>query len=225
MRAHEFIIEAPSKAIDQEKLARVKQLWDEGWKHKDIAELLGMVPNTVSHWLKDYYPDRPRQQTFLALALTDADKADIVSKWQNGQSVVDISNEYGVKHMTVARIIINAVGKEQYDNRIKANQGKAGYNKMTTPDQIEQMASMYRSGMSSPAIGNKFNVTASTVLHHLKKRSDWSELEAEYKNNHVRKSSGPALTDKTRSGEIGNLRSKGPRSRHTSGVSWPKYGE
>lgn len=224
MRAREFIKEAPS-SVDPEKLALVKQLWDEGWKHKDIAKLLDMVPNTVSHWLKDYYPDRPRRQTFLALALTDTDKADIISKWQNGESVNDIAREYGIKHMTVARLVISAVGEEEYNNRIKANQGNAGYNRIITPAQIEQMASMYRGGMGSPAIGEKFNVTASTVLHHLKKRPDWLELAAEYKNNHVRRPGGPALTKRTRSGEIGNQHSKSPKSRHSSGVSWPKYGE
>lgn len=218
MRASEFVIEA-SLPVDPEKLALVKQLWDEGWKHKDIAELLDMVPNTVSHWLTDYYPDRPRRQTFLALALTDTDKADIISKWQTGESVNDIAKEYGIKHMTVAKLVISAVGEVEYNNRIKANQGNAGYNRITTPAQIEQMASMYRSGMGSYTIGEKFGVTAATVLYHLNKRPDWPELAAEYKNNHVRRPSGPALTKRTRSGEIGNQRSKGPGSKHTNPTS------
>ena len=229
MRASEFITEARGQKTDQDTIDLVKMLWDEGKKTKAISDNLGLPRNKVAHILATYHQSRSGQQLAMSTALTDQDKTDIVAKFLNNGTVRDIAKEYGIDKTTIMNTLKNKLGADLYNAEMGKRRdipGERIRNKVT-PDMIIKMKELYVAGKTLSDISNYFNnvINVKTVSMTMRRQPDYEEIRAKREENTRKVKHGPVVTTKiTRSGEIGNNRSKGPSSRHTSGVNWPKYG-
>jgi uncharacterized protein YjcR len=225
MRAIEFISEVQQKGPRPETaalLAKIKEYYNEGWKPKEIAELLDISYSKVMSILDVHYKDRPGKQIKLGRALTDNDKEEIFKKWQSGQANTKIEKDYGVSDVTIRSIIIQKIGLENYNNEVKKRKefGRAGYVKGTTPDQVAQMSKMHFSGMGLKAIGKIFNLSPRVIKRWLEKLPNYNEIYNSYLINRETKQRIPTTTSYTKAGTMDNLKSKGYGSKHTSGVQW-----
>lgn len=223
MRASEFISEVISL---KDKLPELKQLWSDGWRDiGELAELLGLSKRQVTTLLTTYYQDRPDKKTMLGYAVTPADEQEILKKWLAHTSAEDIGSEYGISHTMVFKIAKKYLGDEGYARELKNRSGTAGYKVGITPEDKQEMGKLYSQGRGITYIGDKFNIAKKTVDSHLKSLPNYDEIRQQYvANSAAIKKRGPTVTSIHRPGTIGNQRSKGPSSRHTSGVNWPKYG-
>jgi hypothetical protein len=224
MRAWEFITEAVNI---KDKLPELKQLWLDGWRNiGDLAELLGLNKTQVTNLLVNYYQDRPGKKIMLGKAVTPADEQEILKKWLAHTSAEDIGSEYGISHTMVFKIAKKYLGDEGYNSELKNRTGKAGYKTGITPEDKQEMGKLYSQGKGITYIGSKYGITKKTVTGHLKSLPNYAEIRQQYvANSAAIKKRGPTVTSIHRPGTIGNQRSKGPGTIHTSGVNWPKYGE
>lgn len=182
--------------------------------------MLDIDTNKVGNILQRYYPDRPRKRLVLAAALTDQDKRDIVAKFETGMSANDIAKEYGIKHDTVAKLVINSIGKDRYDQSIASRVGTVGIQKGITPAQAIEMGKLYSAGMGRKQIGQIFGITELPVWYHLNKLPNWLDIRQQHLTNRETKRRGPTVVGVRRAGEVGNLRSKPAGSKHVHGVKW-----
>lgn len=228
MRADEFISEGSGNKLDQDIIDLVKISWDEGKKPKAIAADLGLSNMQVTNILKKHYPDRPGRMLALGSALTDQDKNSIVSRFINNDTIQNMSKEYSISTDTVLSILKNKLGDQYYDeiNKRKNTQGRHLSNKIT-PEMLSKMGELYAAGKQIVDISYYFDniVTAQSITAAIRRLPDYEELRSKREENTRKVKHGPVVTTKiTRSGEIGNNRSKGPGNRQTAGVNWPKYG-
>ena len=201
--------------ISTELIQQVKDLWDSGvTSHKEIAAKLNLSNVQVSNILHDYYSDRKnKQETNLTPELIQ----QVKDLWDNGITVgKEIEKELGLTKNQVANIL-----KKYYPDRV----GKRMLG--TVPNELIPSASqMYKNGQSPATIVQMLglNVDRTTIVDVLKKQPNWNEIRAEHLVNRQARKQKVATTDIHKPGTIGNKRSKGPSSRHTAGVDWPKYG-
>lgn len=107
--------------VTDEMVKTMYKMQKEGWNQTDIAELLGLAPNTVSRRLREYKP--------LKTAMTDHDRAEIVrlktkgmtSKevaiaTHRGLSTVDkVWAAYKKENDVVVKRVIHRIGNELYN--------------------------------------------------------------------------------------------------------------
>lgn len=228
MRASEFVSEGSGYKLDQDIIDLVKISWDEGKKPKAIAADLGLSSTQVGNILKKYYPSRPGRMLALASGLTDQDKNSIVSRFLNNDTIQNMSKEYSVSTDTVTGILKNKLGDRYYTeiNKRKNTPGNQLSNKIT-PEMLSKMGELYAAGKQIVDIAHYFDnvVTAQSIPVAIRRLPDYEELRAKREENTRKVKHSPVVTTrKTPAGIDGNQRSKGPQSRHTSGVNWPKYG-
>jgi len=229
MRASEFITEAQGKSPDQDTIDLVKMAWDEGKTPVAIATDLGLSPGSVRHILHRYYKSRQGKLVKLSSALTDDDKTTIVSRFLNQATLDDIGNDYGVADTTITGILKSKLGVDRYNDIISSRKRSIGteISNKITPEMRDKIRELYITGMSAHDIANAIDniIAARNVYAAMKREPDYAELRAARDARKQKVKTGNASTTKIyRPGTIGNLRSKGPQSRHTSGVNWPKYG-
>ena len=92
---------------------------------------------------------------------------------------------------------------------------------------LAKMRELYAAGKQLNHIADYFDniIGITSIGPAMRRQPDYAELRAKRDENTRKVKHSPvATTNKTPAGIGDNQRSKGPRSRHTSGVNWPKYG-
>jgi IS30 family transposase len=229
MRASEFITEGSGYKLDQDTIDLVKMLWDEGKKTGAIADDLGLSFNSVNGILRQYYPSRPGKLLKLGSALTDDDKNTIVSRFINQDTPTEIAKDYGIYSTTVSDILQRKLSVDKYNDIMEPRKKLAGtrVSYKVTPEILNKIKELYVAGKSFRDISAHLDnlISSNNVYMAMARQPDYAELRAK-RDERTRKvkHSPVATTNKTPAGIGDNQRSKGPRSRHTSGVNWPKYG-
>lgn len=229
MRASEFITEGRGYKLDQDTIDLVKMLWDKGKKTGDIADDLGLSFNSVNSILQRHYPSRSGKVLMLGSALTDDDKNTIISRFLNQDTPTEIAKDYGIPNTTIIGILQRELGVDKYNDIMEPRKKLAGTrvpNKIT-PEILNKIKELYVAGKSFRDISAYLDnlISNSNVYMAMARQPDYAELRAK-RDERTRnvKHSPVATTNKTPAGIGDNQRSKGPRSLHTSGVNWPKYG-
>ena len=229
MRASEFIVEVKGPKPDQDTIDLVKMAWDDGKKTTAIATDLGLSPESVRYILSMFYQSRPGKLLKLASALTDQDKTDIVTRFVNNDTITNMSKDYGIGSATVRDILKSKLGIDRYNDEIEQRKLASGVNipNKITPEMLAKMRELYAAGKQLNHIADYFDniIGITSIGPAMRRQPDYAELRAK-RDERTRKvkHSPVATTNKTPAGIGDNQRSKGPRSRHTSGVNWPKYG-
>ena len=205
--------------IDNDTIELVKMLWDEGKGPTAISKDLGIPLKKVNRILELKYPERQNKNLMLGTALTDDDKKTITDLYLNGASATDIADQFGIDLSTVPKLLYRLIGVDKYNEIKKLRYGQQGLTVGTTPEQVQQMADLYRKGYVASSIPKMLglNVQNSTVDYHLRRLPNWIELRTEHLINRQSKPSVAVTTTKTRSGIGDNQGLKGPQSRHTWG--------
>lgn len=73
-----------------------------GKKHQELATELNCNINTLKYWLKQHNIKSLKQWEFYNLYHKD----DIISKYQNNETLVDIANLYGINYDTIRNVLI-----------------------------------------------------------------------------------------------------------------------
>lgn len=219
-----YYSDRPNKSrYDQETIELVKLDWDSGKLPMEIATNLNLDITTVRHILNKYYPDRSGKRIEFAKALNDEDKANMVLAFMSGKTATEIANEYGLEHTTIKGILKNRLG-HKYDVEMARRRSLPGedISGKITPEMLDKAIHMYRQGKSTVLISDELGnvVGPSSIYDRLKSLPNWPEIRADYERFGRIKRPKQVTTKVTRAGEIGNLRSKGPSSRHTHGVEW-----
>ena len=209
----------PSRSNKKEKyspelIQQVKDLWDSGiTSASQIASKLKINRPKVAEILKLYYSDRSNKQEHFSPELIQ----QVKDLWDSGITYQsEIASKLGITK-NQARSILD----RYYTNRPnKQEHGEVPRALMPS------IVNMYKNGQSPSTILKLLNINASEsgVRHVLKQLPNWEEIRAEHLANKPTRKQNVATTDIDRPGTIGNKRSKGPSSRHTAGVDWPKYG-
>lgn len=229
---HKYYRERPNKTgpAEEKTIELVKAAWDQGRTPTEIAKILNLKDRAVDNILLKYYPNRDNKIVQWSLALSDNDRAQIVSDFLNGKPVLALAKEYGISTAGTERTIKQQIGDENYRREIEKRKNTPGVrarDKLSST-QLNKIRDMYANGVTLADIVTYFDgvVSQATIERNMLKQPDYAELRAKRDERKRKIDTGTVTTTKIhRAGTIDNQRSKGPGSRHTSGVDWPKYGE
>lgn len=229
MRASEFITET-EKQYDPALIDDIKQAYDLGLTTKEMVELTGLKAGMIYYLLDKFHKNRTPRVIHAAKASTPDDVQIAINKWSEGDTINNISDSIGVDGTTIKRWLIAKFGKDAIDQeqqRRRSTGGSVHIANKITPEMRDKIRELYVTGMSADDIANAIDniIAARNVYAAMKREPDYEELRAARDARKQKVKTGNAATTKIyRPGTIGNLRSKGPQNRHTSGVHWPKYG-
>ena len=85
--------------------------------------------------------------------LTDAEQADLITKYQAGSDMRQLAKDFGLHRRTV-RAILDRHGVERRQ-------------RILTTSQIDEAVRMYQQGASLAVVGRRFGVEHSTIRKHL----------------------------------------------------------
>lgn len=232
MRASEFIVEGRPQTHDQDVIDLVKLAWDEGLTVPEIVTDLGLPKNTVNDILQRYYPTRQKRVLHLAKALTDKERADIASKFLNGENAADLARMYGISPRGADLNIKNIIGVDRYNDELAKRRSAAGIrvNNKVTPEILAKIKELYIAGKTLNDISIHLDnlIEPGTVRRVMLRQPDYAEIRAQ-RDERLRKiKHSPVATTKiTRAGEIGTPSHKGPGGRHAYGMfptsKWGMY--
>lgn len=220
MRYLELIEKITFKPDMVEKL---KSMYDKGLTYREMANELKIDTKSAINALNRYYSDRLRRIESKIANLDGASQNAIIDAFFTGKSVAELAKAYDVSIYGMSYLISKIVGKSKFQQELdkrKAQPGtQTGYK--VTPKMIKIMRQFWAAGVPSTEIADKLdNVIASrNVLYHMRKQPDFDELQL--KRNAAQKPIKPtdnASTKINRPGVRGNLRSKGPSSKHAYGM-------
>ncbi len=214
-----------------ERLKDIKDAYDLGYKIREIGELFDTSPAQIGNILTKYYPDRAQRVVHTAKAATSEDIEKAIALWKNGEGIKNIGDAVGVDATTVTRWLIDKFGSDEVEKeqtRRRSTGGSLHISRKVTPEMRDKIRELYVTGMKlddiAIAIGSV--IAPRNVESAMTREPDYAELRAKRDERKQQiKKANVATTKIYRPGTIGNLRSKGPQSRHTQGVNWPKYGE
>jgi hypothetical protein len=217
MRAYEFITEAP-QPLDPDLVELIKLDWDSGKQAPDIAANLGISINQVNNILQRYYPERSGKKLHLGRALTAQDKDYIAMMFMDGAGLNEIAGKYDVGAGTVQSAIVDVLGLDAYKTEIARRQTSPGRRlpDKITPEISKDIVSWYKQGYGQTWIADKLDnlITGSTIFYHLRAKPNYQELRDEHDRNRQVRRKTATTTKIYRPGTIGNLRNKGPASKH-----------
>lgn len=217
-----------------ERLKDIKDAYDQGWSLKDIGELVGTSHSQIGNILTKYYPDRKPRIIHAAKAASPEDKTAAFDLWDSGIGIRGIAKKLGVDPDAIKNWLTDKYGQEAIDQEQERRRSTGGSSlrmpHKVTPEMKQKMRELYVTGMIlrdiADALGNV--VDPRTVLAAMSREPDFEELRAarEERTQAIKKR-GPTTTNIHRPGTIGNLRSKGPGSKHTHGMfpssKWGMY--
>jgi IS30 family transposase len=221
MRAHEFITEArAAKQYEPRDIEDIKYAYDQGYSYEDIANMIGTTRNDVGNMLNRYYGGRERRAEHLGGALTTDDKVAITLAFADGQTISEIAADMGIPPSLVRSVLTSQWGIDTVKDEMKVRRSTphTRVKDKVTNDMIQVMRDEYSEGKSPVDIANKLGnvVSHSTVLRTLKLQPDWNALRAKWEaRRRAIRHAAQASTKISRPGTIGNLRSKGPGSKHS----------
>lgn len=198
----------PKRKISSDMIQQVKELWNQGLKSVEIADLLDITPTQVKVIFRDYFPDREGKRK--------QHDSEIVSKikqlWDQEKNSTEISEIVGISIQQVQNILT-----KHYPNRDRRGPGIKG----TTTDDVNKMAELYRKGETLGSIASKFNLSKGVVRRHLTNRNDYEELK---KDNIINKEKIKKPTQALTNRMINKPYSKGIRAiRRTGGPSGSSF--
>jgi hypothetical protein len=215
--------EKQRRPIDTDTIDLVKRLWDQGKKSKAIATELGLTISSVRGILTRFYKSRPGLIISMVGALTDEDRAGIVSEFLNSHTTTKIADAYGVSLSTILDVLQNELGVERYNAEMAKRKAAPGVQirYKITPEMLVKMRELYAAGKTLAYISDHFaNVITTTAIGPaMKRQPDYAEIRAKRDENTRKVKHSPVATTKiTRAGEVDNLRSKGPGNKNTWGM-------
>jgi hypothetical protein len=218
--------------LDQDTIDLVKISSDEGKNPAEIATDLNIPVTRVWSILNRFYPERSNKTLYLALALTDDDKKDMVSKFQSGATVHSLADLYSIGPSSVIRLLQDAIGQEAFNNELERRKSSPGFkhpNKIT-PEILATIRRLYVQGKTFDNIADQIDniVSSSRICVIMGKQPDYAELRAKRDEKTRKVKHSPVVTTKkTPAGIDGNQHSKGPGSKHTYGMfpssKWGMY--
>jgi predicted transcriptional regulator len=221
MRAYEFINEArAAKQYDQRDIDDIKFAYDQGYSYEDIAKMIGTSKIDVANMLRKYYGGRERRSEHLGGALTLDDKVAITLAFADGQTMSEIAADMGIPPSLVRSVLTSQWGIDTVKDEMKKRRETPGtkVRDKVTDDMIKVMRDEYADGKSPADIADKLGniISHSTVLRTLRLQPDWAELRAKWQaRRKAIRQAAPKTTNIYRAGTIGNLRSKGPGTKHS----------
>ena len=213
-----------SARLDQDTIDLVKISSDEGKTPAEIAKDLNLSDNSVASILARYYPERVNKAVYMAHALTDDDKKEIVLRFKNGDTTKNLAKAYAVSGPTIIELLQSVLGKDVYNNEIKRRKSLSGTsipNKIT-PKMLTTIRDLYTQGKTLQDISDYFdNIIGGPTVHvAMKRQPDYAELRAKRDERKRKINTGSVATTKIhRPGTIDNQHSKGPNSKHTNPTS------
>jgi DNA invertase Pin-like site-specific DNA recombinase len=225
MRAVEFIIENQSKTTPDQK-AEIVSLYLSGFSTSDIAKEYGIDPKTIHTYLTSL-PNwkeirqtnyNTRQQQGLPIGPKGTTKEtiqQIAYEFSRGKSYNQLGKEFNLDLVIVRTHLKNLPNYEtlkQQNTLARQEQGLPTIQdvspKYTDSETVDKIAKEYASGTSSTDTGRLFNLSNSSVLQLLKKRSDWEEIRFQNRMNRSRKLGGTQ-----------SLTKRGINKPHSKGIS------
>jgi DNA invertase Pin-like site-specific DNA recombinase len=208
MRAQEFIAEIGPRAVTQQQIKDMADLYASGFTTRDIARDYNVSVSTVHRCLRKLqnYAEisqnwrTARQAQGLPYSgptgKTQNQIAQMANLYSQGKTAREIAKLFNISDSQLR----NLLGKlpnyaELNQNWITARQtqglpnlSQATASKGITPDQVSQMADLYRKGKTYPEIATQFGIDQSTVSVWLRKRPDWPQIQAQNRQNRLPRS-------------------------------------
>lgn len=145
-------------------ISRIKQ----GLPRKLIAKELDITTNQINNLLNNYYKDRPEKRVIrpnIIDSMSDLEKQEIIGRWQQGESVYQLSAETGAHPNAIKALLIQAIGPEELDKRAK----KLG-NRPIIPDNVMlDIIAAYKAGRGISDISRQYGVMPNAIKYHLTK--------------------------------------------------------
>lgn len=206
-----------------EMVEKLKSMYDNGLTYREIATKLNIDTKSAINALNRYYKDRPKRLESKIANLDDASKNAIVDAFFGGKSVAELAKAYDVSIYGMSYLISKIVGKTKFQQELDKRKTQSGVQTgyKVTPEMIKIMRKLWAAGIPSTEIADKLdNVIASrNVLYHMRKQPDFDELQLRRDSAQAPiKPKDDASTKIHRPGVGGNLRSKGPGSKHAHGM-------
>ena len=197
-----------------DEITQLKALSDEGLSYQEIAQRMGISLARVNHALVRYYPDREKQKEWTPDEITR-----LKTLKDQGLTAPQIAQQMGI---SLARVS-DGLFKYYSDREKDITNAPKGI----TMNNAKDMVGMYRNGTTLTHLSQVYSITISNIAAWIKKycqnnNIDLQQVRDEHKANKaiIRRQATKSIT---RPGEPGNLRSKGPGSRHMAGYTGKQY--
>jgi DNA-binding CsgD family transcriptional regulator len=121
--------------------------------------------------------------------LSDEQVKEIAEFWANGETFYELARVYKVGHMnTMKNNLLRVFGEKKFDeleqqHLANTKYPESGRKKGTTPEQVQQMAKLFASGITLGEIGRRFGVSRAIVYTHLTILPNYNELEQQHLAN------------------------------------------
>jgi DNA invertase Pin-like site-specific DNA recombinase len=207
MRAQEFVIEGRKQLLSQQQIQDMADLYASGFSTRDIARDYNVHPTSVGKNLSKL-PNfaeltqkwrTARQNQGLPTGLknfTPDQVSQMADLYSQGKTLTEIAKIFNIPTSTVKYLLEKLPNfAELRQNWITARQtqGLTNFSQMTgpkniTPDQVSQMAELYRRGKTLQEIATQFGIHLSAVRWWLMKRPDWPQIQAQNRQNRLPRS-------------------------------------
>jgi len=214
MLISEIRVEGRRPPFSSDIIAKVKSIWDENKEYLEICNILNLKKHQVDRILKTYYPDRKKR----VVVHSPKDIAYLKQLHDDGTSYKEISELTGY-----TKDIVYSILARYYPEREK--RGIYSPPKGIQMNDAIRMGNRYSTGQGIRTIAKDYNVNPTVIYYWLKKLPNFNDLRNNYLANRDSYKKEQSTTKIHRAGTMDNKKSKGPQTKHTQGVNWPKYGE
>jgi DNA-binding CsgD family transcriptional regulator len=209
MRLKEFVIEGASLNPTPEQQQEMANLYASGISPVDIGKKFGVVDRTIWNYLSRLPNWRQLRQQFMQArqsqglsfgykGTTPEQIQQIIKMFVDGHTINKIAQQFQLNPATVhghLHNLPNFVKLKQQHIQSRKEQGLRDYSadrsrKGITPEQVQQMASLWAQGNSLEQVGARFGIGVSSTRQHLKKLSNWADLYQQNHDNRLKKIGG-----------------------------------
>ena len=105
----------------------IVEKWEQGATQKELAKEYGVSTQTINNRISEYYEKegkqkpKPKRKSKLKIELPID---EIVEKWEQGNTLIELTKEYGVSYRTIQSRISQYYDKNEDNEKIKKDEKK-----------------------------------------------------------------------------------------------------
>ena len=108
-------------------IEKIVEKWKQGATQKELAKEYGVSTQTINNRISEYYEKegkqktKPKRKSKLKIELPID---EIVEKWEQGNTLIELTKEYGVSYRTIQSRISQYYDKNEDNEKIKKDEKK-----------------------------------------------------------------------------------------------------
>ena len=164
-------------------IEKIVEKWKQGATQKELAKEYGVSTQTINNRISEYYEKegkqktKPKRKSKLKIELPID---EIVEKWEQGNTLIELTKEYGVSYRTIRNRI-----SEYYEKEGKQKTKPKRKSKLKIELPIDEIVEKWEQGNTLIELTKEYGVSYRTIRNRI---SEYYEKEGKQKTKPKRKS-------------------------------------